>query len=128
MGDVLTYHTGCEIEDLAVGECVIRACSNSGAMNWWQLWFRVLRDTDGQPDIFSVPVDPSGTYNARGAGGKTWGLVSAGPNQWQISPSINVENTRDAHADGYTPSSLWHHTPMLVGVPADARWIHAAAP
>lgn len=123
MSDLLAYRARCEIEDLVIGECVIRACSSSAAASWWQLWFRVLRDGDGQPDTFSVPVNPSGPYVSDGPGGKTWGLMPAGPNQWQISPSINVLDTRDAHAGEHPSASLWHHTPMLVGVPSDARWI-----
>lgn len=36
-------------EDLALGECTIRATKGDGA-DYWRLWFYVNRDSDGQPD------------------------------------------------------------------------------
>lgn len=118
---MLIYKHHAEIEDLAVGECTMHRASGSAAACWWQLWFRVLRETDGQPQNFCVPMNPGGSYIENGPGGKTWGLtipvgsmypIAPGTKNWRVSPSINVLNTGDAH-NGPHPElpSLWHQTP-----------------
>ena len=119
------YHV--PVEDLAVGECTVRPTRNSAGASWWALWFCVLRETDGQPDCFEVPINPNGSYSEAGPGGKTWGLTRSTPGAWQVSPSINVLNTRDLHPGAHPSApSLWHQTPMIVGVPEGEPWIGGA--
>jgi hypothetical protein len=134
---MLLYKSHALIEDLAVGECTMHRASGSGCGRWWQLWFHVLRDSDGQPEVFCVPVNPGGSYIENGPGGKTWGLtvpvatpydIAPGTKNWQVSPSINVENTGNAHAESITLSSLWHQTPQIVGVPEDEPWANGVVP
>lgn len=110
------YHI--DIDELEVGECTIRSTRNEAGASWYTLWFRVLRDSDGQPDTFSVPFNPNGLYLENGPGGKTWGLTMSWPGAWQVAPSINVLNTRDPHPGEHPSPSLWHQTPMIVGVPS----------
>ena len=88
----LTYRPSVLVEELAVGECTMHPVSCERG-RFWHLWFRVLRDTDGQPDVFCVPMNPGGKFQPDGVGGKTWGLTSCGSGTWQVSPSINVLNT-----------------------------------
>lgn len=125
----LLYRSHALIEDLVVGECTMHRASGSSADRWWQLWFRVLRETDGQPADFCVPMNPGGSYQPNGPGGKTWGLMKCGSNTWQVSPSINVETSGDAFAGPRsTLPSLWHQTPQIVGVPDDEPWARGDAP
>jgi hypothetical protein len=131
----LCYRGNVGVEDLEVGECTIHRAGDSSGARWWLLWFRVNRETDGQPDDFAVPVNPNGGWIELGSGGKTWGLTridnpdKVGRWQWQISPSINVTGSRALHpgvhemaglAPGY--ESLWHQTPIIVGVPDGEAW------
>lgn len=134
---MLKYRSHAQIEDLAVGECTMHRASNSGPGRWWMLWFHVLRDSDGQPETFAVPVNPRGAYSDAGPGGRTWGLTlpdasqypaAGGTFNWQISPSINVLNDRDAIDGTHDQPSLWHQTPAIVGVPFDEPWANGAAP
>jgi hypothetical protein len=133
---ILKYRSHALIEDLQVGECTMHRASDAGPARWWQLWFRVLRDTDGQPEDFCVPMNPGGgpSEGAR----RTWGLtcpdatpydVAPGTRNWQVSPSINVLGHRGAvagPAEGEV--SIWHQTPTIVGVPIDEPWANGAAP
>jgi hypothetical protein len=121
----LQYKATVDIDDLAVGECTIRRATISTGAYYWNLWFCVLRETDGQPDIFVVPVNPNGSFLENGPGGKTWGFAPAVPvpGTWQISPSINVLNTREVHPGEHAQPSLWHQTPTIVGVPAGEAWM-----
>ncbi|HEY2509835.1 MAG TPA: hypothetical protein VGI39_03235 [Polyangiaceae bacterium] len=137
MDTVLRYRSKAMIEDLAVGECTLHRASGSGAARWWQLWIYALRDTDGQPEYFCVPVNPRGGYLEKGPGGKTWGLVCPGASfypvdpgtkNWVIGPSINVLGDRDAVAGAHAQASIWHHTPEIVGVPEDEPWANGAVP
>ena len=135
---MLRYKSHALIEDLVVGECTMHRASGSGAGRWWQLWFRVLRDSDGQPATFCVPMNPGGSYVGKGPGGKTWGLtvpkatpydVAAGTKNWQVYPSIDVKANGEAHpGNGSRDSSLWHKTPQIVGVPDDEPWARGDAP
>lgn len=134
---VLKYISATLIDDLAVGECTMHRASGAGAARWWLLWFRVLRETDGQPEDFCVPMNPGGSSIENGPGGRTWGLVCpkasaqdvvAGTKNWQVSPSINVLTTGDAVAGPHPSSSLWHQTPEIVGVPDGEPWANGAAP
>jgi hypothetical protein len=134
---MLKYKSHAMIEDLAIGECTLHRASGSGAARWWQLWFHVLRDSDGQPETFCVPVNPGGEFSESGPGGRTWGLtcpdasqyeIAPGTRNWQISPSINVLDDRDAAAGTHEHPSLWHQTPALVGVPIDEPWATGVAP
>lgn len=133
---VLRYVSHARVEDLAVGECTIHRASSDQAHRWWLLWFKVLRDTDGQPEVFCVPVALS-PYTEAGPGGRTWQItcpiatafeVTEDTKNWQITPSINVLELGNAVA-GYHPSnSIWHQTPAIVGVPADELWTTGANP
>jgi hypothetical protein len=132
---VLTYKHHAQIEDLHVGECTIHRASGSGPARWWLLWFNVLRDNDGKPEIFCVPVNPNGPYLEQGPGGRTWGLTKPeasthehgdGQSNWQISPSINVLDDRDAVAGTHEHPSIWHQTPEISNVPDDEAWIGSA--
>jgi len=120
----LHYRAHAQVEDLGVNECTIHRASGSTAARWWQLWFRVARETDGVVEDFAVPVEPNGAYREDGPGGKTWGLSRAGAGVWQISPSIDVkEDSRDAHGPNEHPGqSAWHQTPAIVDVPEGERW------
>jgi hypothetical protein len=124
----LQYKSNADIDDLVVGTCTMRRVTTSAGARYWNLWFCVNRETDGQPDIFVVPINPNGSYIENGLGGKTWGLTATEPGTWQVSPSINVLNTREAHPGVHVLPSLWHQTPAVVGVPAGEPWIGGAPP
>jgi len=133
---VLNYMPGKDVEALAVNECVMHRASGSTAARWWLLWFRVLRDSDGQPELFCVPMNV-GSYVEKGPGGRTWGLScpagsafvpAPGTKNWQVSPSINVLDTRDAVAGTHSLPSLWHQTPEILNVPDAEPWAMGAAP
>ena len=114
------------IEELTLGECTLRRCANADGTTWWNLWFRVARETDGVPEVFEVPVIPRGAYTEAGPGGRSWGLNDQGGGVWQVSPSINVVNTGNGSAthpgDHSTLPSLWHKTPSVEGVPTGEPW------
>jgi hypothetical protein len=127
----LVYHPGAMVEDLALNECVVRPATN-GTARWWHLWFYVARETDGVPEVFEVPVNPTVAGMSTGPGGKTWGLTCSSPGIWQISPSIKVLNDEGARkyvAGGeVTGKDLWHQTPRIVNVPPNEPWANGAAP
>jgi hypothetical protein len=132
----LKYKSFAEVGELAVGECTVHHAS-SGTARFWNLWMRVLRDNDGQPDVFCVPVNPRGSYVERGPGGKTWGLnvpvasmydIAPATKNWAISPSINVLNSGDKHPGPHPTPSLWHQTPEILGVPDGESWATGADP
>lgn len=124
----LQYKPHAQIEDLAIGECTVHRASGSSGARWWLLWFHVLRDSDGQPEVFCVPVAPGGAFTESGAGGRTWGLSALGGGAWQVSPSVNVLDDRDAVTGSHSFPSLWHQTPQIVGVPDSESWATGAAP
>lgn len=124
----LRYKPNAQIEDLAVGECTMHSASSFPEVRWWQLWFHVLRDSDGLPDVFRVPVIPGGLFTEFGPGGRTWGLTAQGDGVWSILPSINVLDSRDAVAGTHSSPSLWHQTPQVAGVPAGEAWAVGAPP
>lgn len=119
----LRYRSAVDVDALAIGECTIRRVNNASGANWWNLWFCVNRETDGVADYFVVPVLPGGTFTESGPGGKTWGLSRAEAGAWQVSPSINVLNTGEAHPGAHEAPSLWHQTPKIVDVPEGESWI-----
>ena len=121
----LTYRTHSTIEALGVNECTLRRMGLETAW-WWELWFNVLRETDGVAEDFAVPVAPGGTAaeTPDRPGGHTWGFTQTAPGTWQVSPSINVLDTRDVHPGPHpTFGSLWHQTPTIVGVPQGEPWL-----
>jgi len=127
VGDVtLTYAAGAGPDELELGLCVIRGARKTGGARWWNLWFRVPRDRDGQPETYAVPVIPGGAYTESGPGGKTWGLTRTGPGAWQVSPSIDVLSDADARRQAAKQPRRdpgdWHHTPAVVGVPDGEPW------
>lgn len=119
----LRYRSFVDVNDLAVGECTIHRAGNSEGARWWNLWFRVLRDSDGQPDDFVVPINPGGSFIEAGPGGRTWGFVRVAAVEWQVSPSINVIDTRALHPGAHDAPSLWHQTPKIMDVPDGESWI-----
>jgi hypothetical protein len=123
----LHYRSFVNIEDLQLGECTIHRASSPDGKRWWNLWFYVARDTDGQPEAFVVPVMPNGSYTESGPGGRSWGLARTGDSTWQVSPSINVLDDASARAvvAGLAPTgrSLWHQTPGIVDVPSTEAWV-----
>lgn len=119
----LYYRSFVDVDDLAVGECTIHRAGNATGARWWNLWFCVNRETDGQRDYFVVPINPNGSFVEAGPGGKTWGFNRAKPGAWQVSPSINVINTGEAHPGAHAAPSLWHQTPKIVGVSDEESWI-----
>jgi hypothetical protein len=129
----LKYVSHARIEDLVVGECTIHRASGSRGGRWWQLWFHVLREPDGRPDIFCVPVNPNGPY-IDGPGGRTWGLLPSalpaadGTKKWAISPSINVLANGDADTHKTPIPSLWHQTPEILNVLPTEPWACGALP
>jgi len=122
----LRYRSNACVSDLQVGECTIHRCGNSDGARWWVLWFRETREDNGQPADFGVPINPNGTFDPSGPGGKTWGLTRAAPRSWQISPSINVLGSGESHPGVHTAPSQWHQTPTIVGVPDNEAWISSA--
>ena len=124
---MLLYKSHAMIGDLAVGECTMHRASGSRAARWWQLWFLALRETDGQPENFCVPMNPNGHYLENGPSGRTWGLTKIGAGLWQVSPSIDVGGDRNARTNAVGPS-LWHQTPQIVGVPDAEPWANGVAP
>jgi hypothetical protein len=123
----LQYKTRANIEDLALGECTIHRARKDSA-RWWLLWFHVTRETDGAPAVFSVPVNPGGSFLPNGPGGRTWGLTRAGVGIWQVAPSINVLDVGDVVPGAHPARSLWHQTPSIVYVPDDESWALGVAP
>ena len=121
MPDELTYRSAVEIDALGIGECTIRRAVD-GDVAYWRLWFCVARDSDAQVDVFSVPIHPGGGYEATPRWGKTWGFQRTGDGAWQVSPSINVLGSRDPHPGEHPEASLWHHTPLVIGVPDGEIW------
>ena len=121
----LAYKSHSLIEGLSLDECTMHRASGSNSARWWQLWWRVSRTSDGQPQIFCVPVNPNGPYLPLGPGGKTWGLTKTASGIWQISPSINVLASGDATDAANHPRvpSLWHETPAIINVPDAEPWI-----
>jgi hypothetical protein len=119
----LRYRPGVSVEALQLDECTIRGTSGRGA-RWWMLWF-VFRRIDGRIEHAAVPVLPHGAYTENGPGGRTWGFRRAGPGAWQVSPSIDAQEA-DPHAPPRQPPvmrSVWHQTPLVVGVPEGQPWM-----
>lgn len=136
---LLKYQPHARIEDLAIGECTLHRASGASGARWWQLWFHVLRDSDGQPAMFCVPVSPRGSFADNGPGGRTWGLTCPqasaeasppGTHDWVISPSIDVKDNQDAVAghEADPRPSLWHQTPEIVDVPDSEPWARGEVP
>lgn len=124
----VSYHMDCGVEDLQVGECTMHRTTDPDGSRYWHMWFRMLREDNGQPFDFVVPMNPNGGYTESGPGGKAWGLTRVGGlmTWWQVSPSINVLNTGEVHPGEHATPSLWHQTPTIQGVPTDAPWITEA--
>jgi hypothetical protein len=75
--------------------------------------------------VHPIPVQQGGGCfgsTSRAPGGRTWGLTKTGNGTWQVSPSINVLNDRDAINGTHNGPSLWHQTPSISGVPDDEVW------
>jgi len=122
----LQYTSFAEVDTLSVGQCTMHRCAGQ-AGEFWHLWFRVERDDNRQPVTACVPVNPNGSYNANGRGGKTWGLTKTAPGTWQFSPSINVLESEDVHPGEHpTEKSIWHQTPAVAGVPDGESWTKEA--
>lgn len=121
----LKYRGHVNVEELQPGECTIHRAKD-GPKVWWNLWWYVPRETDGQLEAFVVPVIPGGPYTEAGPGGRSWGLTRSGPGRWQIAPSINVLDDAGARrvVAGFAPTgrSLWHQTPAIVDVPEGESW------
>ena len=127
MSDAVLHYrgTGVPVEDLALNECTIRGAGNQeDTASWWQLWALVARDVDGVVEHIGVPVDPRGTWDAAGPGGKTWGFQPAElPGRWRLAPSVNVLESRALHeGDHPTQASTWHHNVIVDGVPDGEPW------
>ena len=79
MSDVeLQYRTHLQrpfVEDLKLGECIIRPCSTNGVL-WWELLFYVAPDAGGDAELFGVPVNVHGAFTDRAVVGRMWGFVS----------------------------------------------------
>jgi hypothetical protein len=122
---MLRYRHFVDVDSLALNECTVHACSD-GVHRWWQLWFHVARETDGQLEAFVVPIAPGGSY-AEIDGRKTWGLAALGDGVWQVSPSINVTKERETHPGVWEKcGSLWHQTPKIIEVPDGVQWAVSA--
>lgn len=119
----LSYRSFAEVDLLELNECTIHRCTGGPGGDYWHIWFRVLRDSDGEVDTFCVPIIPNGNYTETGPGGKSWGFYHTGRMTWSPTPSINVLNTRELHP-GTHPDipSLWHQTPTVINVPDNERW------
>ena len=75
---ILNYKAHQKIEELSLNECTMHRASGSDAKRWWQLSFSILRDSDGQPEILCVPVNPNGGYTDNGPGGQHLGAHASG--------------------------------------------------
>jgi|GEM_PF-1955320 len=130
MTTTLHYRSHVLIDDLALDECTVHRATDKKGATWWNLWFHVARETDGEPEVFVVPVAPGGKYVENGPGGRTWGFTNMGHGVWEVSPSINVLNDEDARraVAGVAPTgaSLWHKTPTVVDVPDGEPWADGA--
>jgi hypothetical protein len=131
----LRYRAHADPTDLAPGECTIRSAAHydGRAGRWWMLWFCVLRESDGQPEVDAVAVAPGGVYCEQGVGGRTWGFKHDGPGRWQVSPSIHVleqdPTVPQPGPDGKpVMRTAWHQTPAVVGVPDGEPWASEATP
>lgn len=134
---VLLYKPHARIEDLGPGECTVHRAGDGSGKRWWNLWFRVPRETDGQLEDFVVPITLSAP-DPNGPGGRSWGVTYAGSSAWQVSPSINVlEQDAKRAPNGEVTQlggrrivagthpvgrSLWHQTPRIVSVPDGEPW------
>lgn len=126
----LRYRSFIGVEELGVNECTIHRAGD-GNKRWWNMWFRVVRETDGLEESFVVPVAPLGDYTETGPGGRTWGLRKNG-DVWQVAPSINVLDDEGARAllAGHAPTgrSIRHQNVTLEGVSDVGTWTTGAAP
>lgn len=119
----LHYRSFLEVDDLELNECTVHRCGD-GTHLWWQLWFYVAQQTDGQPRAFCVPIIPNGEYTEVD-GRKMWGATRVGDviGWWRVSPSINVLVTREVQPGVHEEiGSLWHDTVQMVNVPDGERW------
>ncbi len=118
------YRSNVCVTDLGIDECTVHRAGNDSGARWWLLWFRVLRDDNGQPMDACVPINPRGSFIEAGPGGKTWGVTSPmmSPGLWNVAPSINVLGTGAVHHESHTETSMWHHTPSIDGVPIGEAW------
>lgn len=128
----LKYRSFVAVEELQPNECTIHRATNAEkTRRYWLLWFYVPRETDGVLEAFAVPVAPRGVYTESGPGGRTWGLNWIEGVKWMVSPSINVLDHKDARLvlAGAQPvgKSVWHQTPMIIGVPLDEVWTKPGA-
>jgi hypothetical protein len=122
---VLVYRPVDRIGDLALGECTVRGARDGEGRAWWQLWTWVRRADTGEPFYVGVPVNPNGPYLETGPSGRrTWGLTRTAERDWQVSPSVDVVGAE--RPDGSREPSLWHETPVVVGVPPGERWTMGA--
>ena len=130
MSYTLRYRSYVPVEDLAIGECTVRATGNNAGAAWWQLWFRVLREDNGQPIDVAVPINPNGSFVEAGPGGKTWGITRTDPvsTTWIVAPSVNVLHTADLHPGDHPEPSMWHQNVAVDGVSASDLWITGAPP
>ena len=120
----LFYRSNVHVDELELGECTMHRAGEDGKGTWWLLWFRVLREDNGQPANFAVPMNPGGSWIENGPGGKTWGFARSSPGIWQVSPSINALASSELHPGEHPDqASQWHQTPMVIGVPDGERWI-----
>jgi hypothetical protein len=125
----LQYKTHAErgsVDDLAPGECCVRAASNAAGAQWWMLWFCFVRTDTGAREVAAVPIAISGARSENGAGGRTWGFNKTAPGTWTVSPSINVLDVPGGvmvHAGEHpTLVSVWHETPDVVYVSDGEPW------
>lgn len=116
MSDVTLRYRDCDLDELAIGECTIRRCRESDSRTDWRLWLRILDEIGadaGAVVLLSVAVDATDGAAYREVDGiKVWALARAGSGAWQIAPSIDAKD-------------IWHHTPLILGAPADPPWAHS---
>lgn len=113
----LRYIADAEVGDLLVDTCVFQ---RDGEGPYWLLWFYVRRDTDGIEETMGVLVNPNGgpVPPAKEGDRRVWGLKrTEEPGIWQVSPSIDVKESRKPDAP-----SIWHHTLTIVDVPEPLPW------
>jgi hypothetical protein len=112
MGDITLRYSTADVDELQVGECTIRRTRDDRGLHW-RLWLRICDEIGanaGTIVMLGVAVDASGAaYHERDDGMKIWALRPAGPGAWQVEPSIDAPD-------------IWHHTPLIVGVPASPPW------
>ena len=117
MSDAILRYTEAEPHELEPGECTVRRTRWRPDRAPQLRLVACVRDEVGADVgalvLISVGIAPGGEPVETGdAWTRTWSLYRAGPGNWLVRPSIDVRD-------------VWHHTPLIVGVPEPPPWERA---